>query len=155
LALEARTQATTTEKSRGRIETRTLTTTTYGVDHAQWPGLRQFIRLERQTVRNGKQTQSTSYAITSLPPGRLDPKSLLDALRRRWDIENRAFWVFDVVMGEDHSRIRSGQAPQVMSTVRATALNLIRGLGLPIAATLREHAFKVTRLFTRLGIMKK
>ena len=145
---------TTTEKSRGRIEVRTLTTTTYSIEHAGWPGLTQFLRLERRTIRDGTETVSVTYAITSVPRDRLSADQLLQALRRRWDIENRAFWVFDVVFHEDHSRIRTGHAPHVMSTIRASALNLIRGLGLPIAETLREHAFKVQRLFTRIRILK-
>lgn len=59
-------------------------------------------------------------------------------------IENRVFWVFGVVFHEDHSRIRTGHALHVMNTIRASALNLIRGLGLPIAETLREYAFKAS-----------
>ena len=132
------------------MEVRTLTTTTVGVDHAGWPGLRQFLRLERRTIRDGTETATVTYAITSV----LTPGQLLQALRGRWDIENRAFWIFDLVFGEDASRIRTGNAPQIMSIVRGAALSFIRGLNLPIAATLREHAFKVDRLFTRLGIMK-
>ncbi len=116
--------------------------------------MRQFLRLERRTIRDGTQTVTVTYAITSLPPGVLTPEQLLQALRGRWDIENRAFWVFDMVFGEDASRIRTGTAPQVMSALRATALNFLRSLGLPITATLREHAFKVERLFTRLRIIK-
>lgn len=128
--------------------------TTVGVSNSDWPGLKQFLRLERHTIRDGTEAVSVTYAITSLRPGVLTTEQLLKALRGRWDIENRAFWIFDVVFGEDHCRIRSGTAPLLMSQVRAAALNFIRGLGLPIAATLREHAFRVDRLFARLGIVK-
>ena len=154
MALEARTTVTTTEKSRGRVEVRTLTTTTIGVEHCGWPGVRQFLRLQRRPIRESPVTVTVTYAMTRVPPGGPTPEQRLKALRGRWDIENRAFWVFDLVFGEDASRIRTGHAPHVMSVVRGAALNFIRGLGLPIAATLREHAFKVDRLFARLGIVK-
>ena len=44
--------ATTIEKSRGRLETRTVTTTTSLIDehYLDWPGAQQIIRLERHTV---------------------------------------------------------------------------------------------------------
>lgn len=47
--------ATTKEKSRGRLETRTVTTTTSLIDegYLDWPGAKPLIRLERHTVEKG------------------------------------------------------------------------------------------------------
>ena len=43
-----------------------------------------------------------------------------------WGIENRVHWVLDVIVHEDASRIRTGDAPQHMGVVRHIALNLLR-----------------------------
>jgi hypothetical protein len=69
------------------------------------------------------------YAIASLPPGKLDPKALLQLSRDRWQIENSLFHVRDVTFHEDACRVRTGSAPQVLAEIRNTALTLIRGTG--------------------------
>ena len=55
----------TFEKSRGRIETRILTTTTLCNDHLNWPGVQQAIKLERITIRKGIEIRTIQYALTS------------------------------------------------------------------------------------------
>lgn len=146
----------TLEKSHGRVERRALTTSTRGVKQADWPGLAQFLRLERTTIVDGEPQRSTSYAITSLPPERASPERLLDLWRGRWEIENRLFWVRDVVLREDHSRIRSGSAALNVSHVRNATINYLRARNLPhIAAALRENALKVEQLLHQLGILNQ
>lgn len=143
------------EKSRGRIETRTLTSTTVGLDTLDWPGVRQLLRLEREVVQKGVTRRTVSYAITSVSPERAAAATLLGWWRGRWQIENRVFWVRDVVLGEDHSRIRTGAAPFVMSHIRNTFINLCRRSGLTnIQQTMREHALKLPLLLARLRILE-
>jgi hypothetical protein len=51
------------------------------------------------------------------------------------------FHVRDVTLGEDACRVRTGSAPMILSTLRNTALNLLRAAGVSnIAAALRRHA---------------
>ena len=38
-------------------------------------------------------------------------------IRGHWGIENRLHWVHDVTFEEDRSTIRTGSAPQVMTTI--------------------------------------
>jgi predicted transposase YbfD/YdcC len=78
--------------------------------------------------------------VTSLSREQADASRLLSLLRGRWRIENSVFHVLDVVFGEDASRVRTKQSPSVLAAVRAAALNFLRKLKLPVAATLREHA---------------
>jgi predicted transposase YbfD/YdcC len=132
--------ATTTEKNRGRIETRTVTTTAICLDTLNWPGAGQLIRLERKTITALDCRSSVVYAVTSLSREQADASRLLSLLRGRWRIENSVFHVLDVVFGEDASRVRTKQSPSVLAAVRAAALNFLRKLKLPVAATLREHA---------------
>jgi hypothetical protein len=50
-------------------------------------------------------------------------------VRGHWGIENRLHWIRDVNLGEDASRIRTGQAPQVMAVFRNVAIGLLGLLG--------------------------
>lgn len=121
-----------------------------------WPGVAQVCRLERTTWRGGKRTTEVAYAITSVPRSRAGAAQLLTWWRGHWRIENELHWVRDVVLGEDGCRIRSGSAPQAMSALRNAALNLLRASGVTeITRSLRENAYRVDRLFARLGILKQ
>lgn len=63
-----------------------------------------------------------------------------------WGIENRAHWVRDVTFDEDRSRVRTGNGPQVMATLRNTAISMLRLAGAAnIAAAQRHHAAKPSR----------
>lgn len=145
--------ATTIEKNRGRVEKRSITTSTLSVDHADWPGLSRFIRIERSVTVHGETTTSVTYAITSLTAAQASVATLLALVRGRWAIENRSFWVKDVVLGEDHSRIRTGRSPECMSVFKNTAINFLRTLKVPnLAAALREFAVKPNHLLPKLGL---
>ncbi len=142
----------THQKSRGRVESRTLTTLT--ARDVDWPGAKQLLRLERMTIRNGQQTTTVSYAITSLDRRRCGPDELLGWLRGRWDIENRIFWVRDVIFGEDRCTVRYGQLPLVLAHLRNAVINVLRTTGATnIAAALRYNALKVNELLTQFAIV--
>jgi hypothetical protein len=145
----------TVGKGHGRGERREIPTSTRGVAESDWPGLAQFLRVERTTIVDGETRTSVSYAITSLPPERASSAKLLDLWRGRWAIENRLFWVRDVVFREDHSRIRTGTAALATSHVRNAAINYLRARKVDNnAAALRENALKVEALLRELGILK-
>mgnify|MGYP002138152572 FL=1 len=146
----------TTEKSRGRVETRTVTTTTNLVDsgYLDWPGVQQLIRLERHTTVAGKTRTSTTYAITSLSRTQAHAKQLLRLLRGRWEIENRCFHVADTTFKQDHHRTRTGHAAQTLANLNYFATNLARQLKQSPIHTIREHALKPDLLLQRLHILK-
>jgi predicted transposase YbfD/YdcC len=50
-------------------------------------------------------------------------------IRGHWSIENCLHWVKDVVLNEDDSTIRLGNAPANLSVIRAIALNVLRRNG--------------------------
>lgn len=153
MAEAVRESATTTEKNRGRIETRTLTSTTVGLDTCDWPGVRQMLRLERVTTEKGVTRRTVSYAITSASRHKADAQTLLAGWRGRWGVESM-FWIKDAVLREDHSRIRTQGAPFVMSHIRNAFITMCRALQLTnAAATVREHALKLDVLLARLGIL--
>ena len=103
--------ATTVDKGHGRIEKRTLRTTTILTLHHLWPGLAKGFELVRQRTEKGKTTVEVAYGITSLRPERADAARLLGLVREHGRIENSLHWVRDVTLGEDACRVRKGGAP--------------------------------------------
>jgi hypothetical protein len=47
-------------------------------------------------------------------------------IRGHWAIENSLHWVLDSVFHEDASRVRTGSAPENLTTVRHASYNLLR-----------------------------
>ncbi len=45
-------------------------------------------------------------------------------MRGHWGVENSLHWRLDVVFGEDASRIRKGNAPAIMTSIRHLCMNL-------------------------------
>jgi predicted transposase YbfD/YdcC len=141
------------DKGHGRIERRTLTSTTVLNDYLDWPGVQQVCRIERERRIDTKRETETVYYISSLPRTMAGPKDLLSLARDHWGaIENGLHYVRDEVLGEDRSTIFRGQAPQNLAALRNAALNSLRSGGIDtISATLRRFARDPLRLFTKLG----
>jgi predicted transposase YbfD/YdcC len=121
-------QATTREKSLGRVEVRTLRTSSALNDYVNWPSVQQVFRLDRRTtlLKTGQVRTETVYGLTSLSARQASAKKLRQLTRGQWTIENRSHWVRDVVFREDQSQIRIGRLPQVLATLRNVAISLIR-----------------------------
>lgn len=103
------------------------------------------IKVVRRRRRSGRVKVSVEavYAITSLGHRDADPRLLAGWLRSHWTIENSLHWVRDVTEGEDHSRVRTGNGPQVMAALRNTAINIIRlRSGTNIAAAHRHFSYQ-------------
>jgi predicted transposase YbfD/YdcC len=130
--------AQTVEKGHGRIEVRTLRTTTILTKHQQWKGLKQGFELTRERTIKGKKTVEVVYGITSLSPQRADAERLLVLNREHWGIENGSHYRRDVTLAEDQSRIREGVAPQVMAAFRNTIIHLTQGVADSLAAAVRK-----------------
>ena len=148
-------------KNRGRLETRTLTVCDvshrdiWPVYSHDWPGLQQVLRLEREVRYGNTVTSSVSYAITSVPANQISADQLLRHWRNHWGIENCCFYVRDVTLKEDLSRLRTKNSPHNMATLRNAVLTLLHYLrATNIAKTLREHLFHPQKLLTHLGLHK-
>jgi hypothetical protein len=117
----------------GRLETRTLTTTSALNSYLDWPAVGQVFCLERQRVAKATR-QLLSYErhffVTSLTPAQADPATLLHLTRAHWTIENQSHHVRDVTFHEDASQVRRGHAPQVLAALRNTTLTALRRFGM-------------------------
>jgi hypothetical protein len=127
--------ATTIDKGHGRVEKRTLRTTTILTKHQDWAGLKQGFELVRERTEKGKKTVEVVHGITSLNPQRADAKRLLELTRGHWAIENKLHYRRDVTLGEDASRIRKGVAPQVMAALRNGVLHVLSAVVAPSVAS--------------------
>lgn len=127
--------ASQTSKGHGRVERRTITTTAWLNEYlSDWPGVAQVFRLERQRRAKGKTTVEVVYGITSLGSLAADAERLLAYTRGHWGIENGLHYARDETLGEDRCRVRRGQAPRVLASLRNVAVHLLRGMGQPSAA---------------------
>jgi predicted transposase YbfD/YdcC len=88
-----------------------------------WAGLQSIGMVEREYEESGKQIKEKRYFINSIPPS---AKTFAYAVRGHWGIENILHWRMDVVLREDASRIRKGNAPCIMTSIRHLVLNLFQ-----------------------------
>jgi predicted transposase YbfD/YdcC len=147
-----REEASTLGKGHGRVEHRRLITTTILNEHLDWPGMKQACKIIRTTTHKGETKTDVAYGISSVGRDRADAKQLLQWNRGHWGIENRLHWVRDESFGEDHCRVRTKSAPQILAGIRNIAINWLRSQGIDtIAEALRENGWNPQRFFTKLG----
>jgi hypothetical protein len=113
------------DKGHGRLEVRTLRTTSILTCHGKWTGLAQGFEITRERTVKGTKTVEVGYGVTSLSEDRATAADLLVHLRDHWKIENELHYVRDVTLKEDACRVRSGAAPQVLAAVRNAVVHLL------------------------------
>src|SRR5215468_5174858 len=115
-------EAETIDLQRGRREVRHIKVTSALSQYLQpdWPGVAQVAQLTRTvtTKKTGKTSFEVVYIITSLSGQQASPERLLELIRGHWSIENGSHYVRDVTFAEDRSRIRTGNAPQILAALR-------------------------------------
>lgn len=116
------------DKGHGRIETRECficNDVQWLRDlHPCWATVNSIIRIDATRELKDKTTNESRYYISSLK--NTTPQVALKAVHQHWGIENTLHWVLDMSFNEDYSRIRKGNAPQVMAIIRHLALNLLQ-----------------------------
>ncbi|MBN9520603.1 ISAs1 family transposase [bacterium] len=128
--------ATTREKGHGRVERRTITTTTWVNAYlTAWPGVAQAFRVERERTAEGVTTVEVVYGITSLTRATAGAARLLGLVRAHWGIENGLHHVRDETPREDRCRVRRGHAPRVLASLRNVAVHLLRNADYPTVAS--------------------
>lgn len=72
--------------------------------------------------RKGDEIAVRYYILNKVVDGEL----FAGAVRDHWSIENSCHWQLDVTFGEDQCRIRKGHGDENFSTLRRTALSLLK-----------------------------
>lgn len=144
----------TVDKAHGRLETRTLESTTGDCPFLNWPGATHIARrtCERHVYRTGKTARTVTYGVTNLP-GAESSAALLERLwRGYWAIESRSHYVRDVTLGEDANHMHTGHAPQALAAIRNGLLALWRRAGWSsIADAVRATAATVPAALAFVG----
>ena len=120
-------QAQTCNKGHGRIETRTLTTSSLLHGELTWPYLNQVFKLERTLASlQGQPVRSEIvYGLTSLPATEAGPERVLTLQREHWAIENELHDRRDVTLGEDACRVKDHGLAQVLATFNNLVVALL------------------------------
>lgn len=141
------------EKSKGRVETRTIWCSKDLTDYLDWPGLTHVFKITRDREQHDNKSSETDYGIACLPPEFATIKHLSGYLRGHWSIENNLHHVRDVSFHEDASTIRTGQAPQVMAILRNLIMTVFkRGTVKSFPTAFRRFAAYPEELFEFLGL---
>ena len=99
----------------------------------------QAFRLVRERTEKGKATVEVVYGITSQSRLVADAARLLGQTRDHWGIENGLRHTRDETFGEDRCRVRRGNAPRVLASLRNVAVDLLRNTDHPsVPAATRE-----------------
>jgi predicted transposase YbfD/YdcC len=140
----------TLDQHRGRVEHRVIQVSEELCAYLQadWPGVTHVARLTRSRLEKDKTSLEVAYLIAILPPGSDAPPLLLALNRGHWGIENSLHYVRDVTFVEDHSRVRTGHAPQLLAACRNLAITLLRRSGSShIAASRRSFSSHPRKAF--------
>ena len=116
----------TEEKGHGREETRYYCICPVPddlPDRSRWVGLKAIGIAISEIQRDGKECNEVHYYILSKY---LSGRRFAEAVRGHWGIENRLHWQLDVTFQEDQCRIRKGHADTNFSTLRRTALSMLK-----------------------------
>ncbi len=136
---ESYSKAKTIDVGHGREETRTLYLMKDLPVWLHFPTAKQAFIIERTRLikKTGNFTKEFVYGLTSLENA--DAKAILDLNRGHWTVENKMFYVRDVIFNEDRSTIRKGCLPRFMVALRNLVMSIFRKSGkFEISKAIRE-----------------
>jgi predicted transposase YbfD/YdcC len=112
----------------GRIEQRTIWTSTRLNEYLDFPGVGQVFAIERQVIekKTGKTSTEIIYGLTSHTPQTADAARLLAYNRGHWAIENGCHYILDWNWDEDRCTIRTGHGPENLTALRRFAIGIIK-----------------------------
>jgi len=140
----------TTEHRSERVTTRSVSVfdDLSGIN-SEWVGLARLVKVERTGTRAGKPYHQIAYYISSL---NFNAAQFAQGIRGHWGIENRLHWVKDVVLQEDSSRMRQGNAPANLSIIRSLAIAILRYNGYAsITTAMRMIGHNLEQIFLLIG----
>lgn len=130
-----------THHGHGRLETRTLTASTFLNDFLDWPKVKQVFCLQRRSVQltTGAIQTQTTYGLTSLSPEQASPCRLLTLMRDYWGIENGLHYRRDRTLLEDATRVTIPGLAQAIATINNFIIGLMYQFGFRNLPSARRH----------------
>jgi hypothetical protein len=114
-------RASTREKNKGRLETRTLVSKPTSGEEIGFPLAQQAALLHRQC--QGRNDELVAL-VTSAPPSRLDVATWLRLNRQHWGIESSLHQRLDVSHNDDRCRVRNHNSMWVLAMMRRLSNSL-------------------------------
>jgi len=137
----------------GRIEQRSIWTSTRLNDYLEFPGVGQVFVIERHSIdkKTGERSIDTVYGLTSHPPASANAARVLAFNRGHWSIENGCHYVLDWNWDEDRCSLRTGHGPENLTALRRFAIGIIKSKSRDtVAATIQRLARNVRLVFDYL-----
>ncbi len=133
--------ATTVNKGHGRLEERTLTTSSLLKGYLPWPYVEQVFRLERRrvTLATGEVEHEVVYGLTALTAQEAGPKQLLALMRDYWGIENGLHYRRDVTLHEDATQLLAPRMAEAMALINNLVIGLVMHHGWKNLAKARRY----------------
>jgi len=133
-----------TNYGHGRLEKRTLQTSTMLNDYLDWPGVVQVSRLQRELIwlRQGKSYKTSreiEFGITSFSREQASPMRVLQSRRNHWLIETGLHYRRDMTFREDATRMTIGPSGRILAILHNAVIGLIEGSGWHNAAKARRY----------------
>jgi predicted transposase YbfD/YdcC len=118
----------THETTHGRVTTRDYYVCDVPDD---LPGRQRWAKLKKigiafNETRRGDSDRLSHEVRCYILSKKLTARQFAAAVRGHWGIENRLHWQLDVTFGEDQCRVRKGHGDANLSTLRRTALSLLK-----------------------------
>jgi predicted transposase YbfD/YdcC len=136
----------------GRLESRSIWTSTRLNEYLDFPEVGQAFAIERHSIdkKTGKASTETVYGVTSHTPESADAARVLAFNRAHWGVEAHHY-ILDWNWDEDRCTLRTGHGPENITRLRRFAAGLIKSKSRDsVAATIGKLARNVRRVFDYL-----
>jgi predicted transposase YbfD/YdcC len=136
----------------GRIESRSIWTSTGLNDYLEFPFVGQIFAIQRHTIdkKSGEETNEIAYGLTSHSPLSANAEQVLKFNRDHWGVESHHF-ILDWNWNEDRCTLRTGHGPENITCLRRFATGLIKSISKDsVSFTIEKLARNVRRVFDYL-----
>ena len=136
----------------GRIESRSIWTSTLLNNYLDFPFVGQIFAIQRHSIdkKSGKETKDIAYGLTSHSPMSANAEQVLKFNRDHWGVESHHY-LLDWNWNEDRCTIRKGHGPENITCLRRFATGLIKSISKDcVASTIKKLARNVRRVFDYL-----
>ncbi len=136
----------------GRIESRSIWTSTELNDYLDFPFVGQIFAIERHTIdkKSAIESKEIVYGLSSHSPYSANAERLLQFNRQHWGVESHHY-ILDWNWDEDRCTIRTGHGPENITSLRRFAIGLIKSIAKDsVSSTIERLARNVRLVFDYL-----
>lgn len=141
----------------GRLESRSIWTSTALNDYLDFPFVGQIFAIQRHTInkKTGKETKEIAYGLTSHSSASADAEKILKFNREHWGVESHHYRL-DWNWNEDRCTISAGHGPENITCLRRFAIGLIKSINKKdsVSSIIQKLARNVRQVFDYLRMTK-